>query len=161
MPEYTRISVNIFKSVRAPFVSHAPIVIPCLLNGWLLISTKFIVWKNMRLFLEETNFDFFYIGQSRRGVIVELLQTPRQQLFWNPYRFYFQDWLGDQTGRWAKPVFLRRNWVHKPPKLPKIHIYRITGRRKLNDPSKLPQELILIYSRCSQISISLRQLEVP
>ena len=32
MPEYTRISVNISKSVRAPFVSHAPIVIPCLLK---------------------------------------------------------------------------------------------------------------------------------
>ena len=161
MPEYTRISVNISKSVRAPFVSHAPIVIPCLLKRVVTHFDEVYSLKEHEAVSWRDKFWFFLYRPVEEGVIVELLQTPRQQLFWNPYRFYFQDWLGDQTGRWAKPVFLRRNWVHKPPKLPKIHIYRITGRRKLNDPSKLPQELILIYSRCSQISISLRQLEVP
>lgn len=30
-----------------------------------------------------------------RGVIVQFLQTPMHQLFWNPKRVFFKGWLGD------------------------------------------------------------------
>ena len=44
--------------------------------------------------------------------------------------------------RLGKTNFLDQDWVQKSPKLPKIHISRIAGRRKLVEPSKWPQDLI-------------------
>ena len=44
------------------------------------------------------------LTSAGRGVIVQFLQTPGQQLFWNPLRVYFKDWIGDQAERWVKPI---------------------------------------------------------
>ena len=50
MPEYSGIWVNVLKFAWITFVY---------LNAWLLISTKFLVWMNMRL-LDKTKFAFLY-----------------------------------------------------------------------------------------------------
>lgn len=57
-----------------------------------------------------------------------------------------------ETHFWAKTRL-------KAPMLPKIHTPLIVGGRKLVGTSKRPQSLL--YDRCSEISILLRQPEVP
>ena len=92
------------------------------------------------------------------GVIIQLLQTPMQQLFWNPWKVYFQDWLGYQAERWGKPIF----WAKIGPRNPVIvQKWYLVNRycRKLVDPSKWPQEFS--YYGCSKIYILLRQVKVP
>ena len=39
------------------------------------------------------------LGRVGGGVIVQLLQTPRKQLFFESLVFYFQDWLDDEAER--------------------------------------------------------------
>ena len=58
----------------------------------------------------------------------------------------------------GEPVFWPK-FSLTAPKLLRTRISRTTARRKLNKLSKLLQALI--YYRCFQISIPLRQLEVP
>ena len=46
---------------------------------------------------------------------------------------YFQDWLGYQAERWAKPIF-RAKIGTESPILPKFNISQTAGHRKLVDP---------------------------
>ena len=62
VPDYAWICLNIPEYawiflMRLYLFQNVPIVKP-----WVLVSTKFIVWRNMSLFLEKTKFDFLRSG---------------------------------------------------------------------------------------------------
>ena len=109
------------------------------------------------------NFECFYFqdwldNQAERRVqgslnnrkIETLIGAVNQiRSLWFPFFF--------KLSRWAKFIF----WPEldpKAPNLPKFHISRTTGRRKLVDPSNWPQDLIYYWS--FQICIPLWQSKV-
>ena len=62
MPDYAWICLNMMEYawiflIRAYLFQHVPIA-----KTWVLVSTKFIVWRNMSLFLEKRKFDFIRSG---------------------------------------------------------------------------------------------------
>ena len=103
MPEYTRISVNIFKSVRAPFVSHAPIVIPCLLKRvvthfdevYSLKEHEAVSWRDKFWFFlyrpVEEGGDCRIVANSETAAILKSLQVLFSGLTW------WSDWKVGET----------------------------------------------------------------
>ena len=88
-------------------------------------------------------------------MIVQLMQTPRKQLFSNPYRVYFQRLTWRIRLKDGQNLFFELKLGSKAPRLTKIFILRPTGCRKLVDSSKWLQELV--YYICSQICIPIRE----